>query len=58
MSPGVMPAVLLPKIAIRPFVGVSWPSIILKQVLLPAPFGPISASISPASSAKLTFRTA
>ena len=55
---GVMPAVFLPKIAIRPVVGASWPSIMLKQVLLPAPFGPMSATISPASSVKLTSRTA
>ena len=30
----------------------------LKQVVLPAPFGPISASISPATSVKLTSSTA
>ena len=29
--------------------GASWPFSMLKQVLLPAPFGPISASISPSS---------
>ena len=58
MSPGVMPAVLLPKIVIWPVVGASWPSIMAKQVLLPAPFGPINARISPASKAKLTSRTA
>src|ERR1700735_4389990 len=58
MSPGAKPVVLLPKIVMRPFVGAIWPSIIAKQVLLPAPFGPISARISPASSAKLTSRTA
>ena len=58
MSPGAMPAVLLPNIVMRPVVGASWPSIMAKQVLLPAPFGPMSARISPASSAKLTSRTA
>src|SRR5271163_1072035 len=58
MSPGAMSAVLLAKIVIRPVVGASWPSIMAKQVLLPAPFGPMSARISPASSAKLTSRTA
>ena len=31
----------------RPLVGAIWPLIMLKQVLLPAPLGPISASISP-----------
>ena len=30
----------------------------LKQVVLPAPFGPISASISPAARSKLTSSTA
>ena len=33
-------------------------STMLKQVVLPAPFGPISASISPAARAKLTSSTA
>ena len=45
MSPGAMPAVLLPKIVTRPVVGAIWPSIMAKQVLLPAPFGPMSARI-------------
>ena len=34
--------------------GASWPFSMLKQVLLPAPLGPISASSSPASTAKET----
>ena len=41
-----------------PASGASWPPTMLKQVVLPAPFGPISASISPGASEKLTFATA
>jgi hypothetical protein len=41
-----------------PASGASWPFSMLKQVLLPAPFGPISASISPAETAKETSATA
>ena len=42
----------------RPASGASWPLSRLKQVVLPAPLGPISASSSPASTAKLTPSTA
>ncbi len=35
---------------IEPDVGAIWPLIMLKQVVLPAPLGPMSASISPGSS--------
>ena len=38
--------------------GLSWPLIMLKQVVLPAPFGPISARNSPSSTSKLTSSTA
>ena len=41
-----------------PSSGASWPFSMLKQVLLPAPFGPISASSSPGSIAKDTSATA
>ena len=41
-----------------PASGASWPFSMLKQVLLPAPLGPISASISPAETAKETSATA
>ena len=42
----------------EPASGASWPPTMLKQVVLPAPFGPISASISPAARSKLTSSTA
>ena len=41
-----------------PASGASWPFSMLKQVLLPAPLGPISAKSSPASTAKETSATA
>ena len=47
-----------PRNSTRPWLGASWPVSILKNVLLPAPFGPIRQRSSPSSSAKLTSRTA
>src|SRR6185312_13520859 len=47
-----------PRKSTRPWLGASWPVSILKNVLLPAPFGPIRHRSSPSSSAKLTSRTA
>src|SRR6185437_14716443 len=47
-----------PRNSTRPWLGASWPVSILKNVLLPAPFGPIRHRSSPSSSAKLTSRTA
>jgi hypothetical protein len=44
--------------AIEPRSGRSWPLIMLKQVDFPAPFGPMSASSSPAWMSKSTPRTA
>ena len=41
-----------------PVSGASWPLIMLKQVDLPAPFGPISARNSPSPTSKLTSSTA
>ena len=41
-----------------PASGASWPLTRLKQVVLPAPFGPISATSSPASTSNETSRTA
>ena len=38
-----------PSSRIEPASGASWPLTMLKQVVLPAPFGPISASSSPAA---------
>jgi hypothetical protein len=55
---GVSPAIATPSSAIVPASGASWPFSMLKQVLLPAPFGPISASSSPAASANDTSSTA
>ena len=48
------PAMSRPSRRIVPVSGRIWPFSMLKQVLLPAPFGPISASISPAASAEET----
>src|SRR5437764_4950799 len=42
----------------RPALGVSSPAIRLKSVLLPAPFGPMIARISPSSRARSTALTA
>ena len=42
----------------RPPSGRSWPISMLKQVLLPAPFGPIRATTSPAATARSTPATA
>jgi hypothetical protein len=42
----------------RPASGRSWPSSRLKQVVLPAPLGPMSANCSPRASAKLRPATA
>src|SRR5204863_7832336 len=49
---------LLPKAEIRPPDEVSTPVIRLKVVLLPAPFGPISATISRARTSNETLLTA
>ena len=57
-SRGLRPTVSCPSSVTRPESGVFWPLSMSKQVLLPAPFGPISARISPAFSANDTPRTA
>jgi len=54
----VLAVVSWPITRMRPESGVFWPLSMSKQVLLPAPFGPISARISPARSSKETPRTA
>src|SRR5215472_11884961 len=41
-----------------PWLGSSWPVSILKNVLFPAPFGPIRQRSSPSASVKLTLLTA
>jgi hypothetical protein len=55
---GFWPVVSWPSKMIRPLSGMFWPLSISKHVLFPAPFGPISARISPALSANDTLRTA
>ena len=55
---GFLPAVSSPSRLMRPLSGMFWPLSMSKQVLLPAPFGPISARISPARSSNDTLRTA
>ena len=58
ISRGGSPVMSARRAAMSPLSGASWPLIMLKQVDLPAPFGPISASNSPAPTAKLTPSTA
>ena len=55
---GFRPTVSSPSRLIRPLSGMFWPLSMSKQVLLPAPLGPISARISPARSSNDTLRTA
>ena len=54
MRRGGRPVMSLPASTTRPRSGLSWPPTMLKMVDLPAPFGPMTASSSPASSAKVT----
>ena len=58
MASGLRPTSSTPVSVTEPASGASWPPTMLKHVVLPAPFGPISASISPAPSEKLTPSTA
>ena len=58
MRCGGKPATLAFPTRISPASGTSWPFSRLKQVVLPAPFGPMSATTSPGSSVKDTFFTA
>ena len=58
MSRAAIPVTSRSKMRMRPPLGSSCPLIMLKQVLLPAPLGPISASISPACKEKVTPFTA
>ena len=55
---GASPSTSRPSSRTLPASAPSWPFSMLKQVVLPAPFGPIIASSSPASTPKLTSRTA
>jgi hypothetical protein len=55
---GFRPVVSSPSRWMRPLSGVIWPLSMSKHVLFPAPFGPISARISPAFKLNDTPRTA
>src|ERR1700675_1524370 len=58
ISRGRLPAISWPSKRIEPELGFNWPLSMLKQVDLPAPFGPISASNWPAFRSKETSSTA
>ena len=55
---GLRPVMLVPLKAIRPLVGVYRPAIMLKNVVLPAPFGPIRLTMERSSMLKSTELTA
>src|SRR5882724_7438869 len=57
-SSGVRPSMRWPWNAIVPVFGANTPAIRLNIVVLPAPFGPITAKIAPSGTAKLTSATA
>jgi hypothetical protein len=58
MRCGGKPSMRPPASHTEPASAPSWPLMMLKQVVLPAPLGPISATISPAPSAKETSSSA
>src|SRR5262249_60561457 len=58
MRSGVEPAMSVPLKRMRPLVGRRTPVRQLKNVLLPAPLGPMIARISPRGTAKLTLLSA
>src|SRR5262249_31687402 len=55
---GGSPTISVPSYAMRPSLGARKPAIIANSVVLPAPFGPISAVMRPASAASETRLTA
>src|ERR1051325_10618125 len=57
-SSGDNPSMLMPWNAIPPWSGLNTPAIRLNSVVLPAPFGPITAKAAPSGTAKLTSATA
>src|SRR5712691_106091 len=57
-SSGVTPSMRAPAKRIVPSSGGNAPAIILNSVVLPAPFGPITAKIAPSGTVKLTSWTA
>ncbi len=57
-SSGDMPVMSSPQNSILPEVGLICPRMLLKSVVLPLPFGPITPTISPGPTVKLTPSTA
>src|SRR5690242_1455070 len=55
---GATPVMSRPSTTTRPAVGCRWPVMRLNSVDLPAPFGPITAAISPSATARSTSLTA
>src|SRR6185437_7535318 len=58
MRCGGMPVISRPSSSTRPAVGGRWPVMRLNSVDLPAPFGPMTAAICPAATARSTSATA
>ena len=58
MRCGGVPAMSRPSKMIRPDVGACWPVSKLKNVVLPAPFGPITECSEPSSTSSVTALTA
>src|SRR6266581_4342398 len=58
MPCGGVPAMSCPSKTIRPDVGASWPVSRLKNVVLPAPLGPITECSEPSSTSSVTALTA
>src|SRR5689334_3284741 len=57
-SSGLSPSIRSPWNAMVPLFGANIPAIRLNSVVLPAPFGPITAKIAPSGTEKLTSATA
>ena len=57
MRSGVSPAIWRPSNSIEPFLGGRKPQMARSVVLLPAPFAPIMATISPRSISSETLRS-
>ena len=53
-----MPVMSSPQNSTLPAVGLIWPRMLLNSVVLPEPFGPITPTISPGPTDKLTPSTA
>src|SRR5262245_10768040 len=57
-SSGACPSMRSPAKVMVPSLGANTPAIMLNSVVLPAPFGPITAKMAPSGTAKLTSCTA